>query len=160
MTVIKVPKTPKSAFNKSRPLSNLLKAQVGILETLAAGPARAGAMAAAVPQTTMPKTEGEAALYMATLAARVYPDVGVPPAAAAAGPVAPEAPMRAATARRGAAPAKPKRTARRRTAANRIRKAVKRKGAKKVVKKSATRRKASAVRRGNKAKTRKRRARR
>lgn len=75
MTVIKVPKTPKSAFNKDRPASGLLQAQIEHLEA-AVGINRPSRKAA----RTRPKrrTEGEAAAYIATLTRRLHPQLARP----------------------------------------------------------------------------------
>ncbi len=64
MTVIKVPKTPKSAYNPKRPANNLLRAQIEHLEHAADGPTRA-------LRRPVQRTEGEAARYIAELTARV-----------------------------------------------------------------------------------------
>lgn len=69
MVVIKVPKTPKKAFNKDRPPSGLLQAQVEHLQAAVLGvPAAATAMRS---RPAMPATEGDAAAYIAELTARL-----------------------------------------------------------------------------------------
>jgi hypothetical protein len=59
---ITVPKTPKSAYDPSRPLSGLLKAQIAMLEA-----ANLSHDATAIVRTRRPQTEGEAARYIQKL---------------------------------------------------------------------------------------------
>ena len=71
MTVIKVPKPPKSAFNRNRPVSALLKNQIlHMQEVEFRFPAR--------DQTNIYinkiKTEGEAAEYLRQVTARLHPE--------------------------------------------------------------------------------------
>lgn len=78
MTIIKVPKTPKSAFNKDRPASSLLEAQIEHLEA-AVGlyqPPRKGA----APRKPKQRTEGEAAAYIGELTQKLHPQVARPTA--------------------------------------------------------------------------------
>lgn len=121
MAVIKVPKTPKRAFNPGRPPSGLLRAQVEHLE----------AAARSVQGDLRPRkvrTEGQAALYIQQLTAQLYPhDVPVPepegsePAGprAIAGPVVrprrPRKTGRVKTSGRGAAPGKAAKAAKKKT---------------------------------------------
>jgi hypothetical protein len=75
MTVIKVPKPPKSAFNKDRPVSALLKNQILHLhEAELRFPAR--------DQTNIYinniKTEGQAAQYIRQVTAKLHP-TGIKP---------------------------------------------------------------------------------
>jgi hypothetical protein len=70
VTVIKVPKTPKSAFNQQRPASTLLQAQIAHLEA-AVGvnqPARK-----APQRRRKTRTEGEAAAYIERLMKQLHP---------------------------------------------------------------------------------------
>ena len=68
MEVIKVPKTPKSAYNPGRPASALLKAQVEHLE------AAAGVQAGDVRKRRRPpRTEGEASKYIEQLTRTLHP---------------------------------------------------------------------------------------
>jgi hypothetical protein len=90
MKVIKIPKTPKSAFNPSRPASTLLKAQVEQLE------AATGIHAGDTRERRRPRTEGEAAKYIEQLTRGLHPE------GAAAPP-----PHRANSARRGPRPGMP-----------------------------------------------------
>jgi hypothetical protein len=65
---IRVPTTPKSAYNPKRKISSLLKAHIANLE--ATTRRKLGAMPAAKP-----KTEGQASAYIATLTRRLHPEV-------------------------------------------------------------------------------------
>jgi len=105
---IKIPKTPISAFNKKRRVSNLLKFQIEHLE--------AAAYKSAAPQQkrTRPRNEGQAAAYIERLTKQLHPD-GARPLVADARPVRPAA-------RRTARPAKKRATARKTTRASRKRK--------------------------------------
>lgn len=69
MAVIKVPKTPKRAFDTSRPPSGLIQAQIEHLEAALAAtlPTRARA------RRTKPKTEGQAASHIEALTDQLYP---------------------------------------------------------------------------------------
>ncbi len=130
MAVIKVPKTPKRAFNPDRPPSGLLRAQVEHLE--AAAQRVQGAL-----RHRKVRTEGQAALYIQQLTAQLYPhDVPVPEPDGGSPLAAPRRSV-AGPARRAAAP-KPRKATRkakapaRRTAARKATKAApKKKGAKK-----------------------------
>ena len=71
MTVIKVPRPPKSAFNKNRPVSALLKNQILHLHEVEKKfpPAHhSGTYINAI------KTEGEAAAYIQKVTARLHPE--------------------------------------------------------------------------------------
>lgn len=118
MAVIKVPKTPKSAFNKRRPASALLRAHVEHLEA-AVGiyPSATGRQAKAATARKAAMSEGEAAEYIGALtrqlAAQAAP--GVPAEAPVqAAPAVQERPKRsggkparATAARKRRAPARP-----------------------------------------------------
>jgi hypothetical protein len=80
MADIKVPKTPKKAFNPDRPPSGLITSQVEHLE------AALGMFSEPGQRRTGPRTEGEAAEYIAQLTAQLHPQPG---AAAPENPVAP-----------------------------------------------------------------------
>ena len=86
MAVIRVPKTPKQAFNKNRPASKLLKSQIEHLEW-AVRPA-SERKPYQLPKTTV-KTEGEAAARIEELTRRLLPEgaasappISEPPSAA------------------------------------------------------------------------------
>lgn len=64
MAIVRVPKTPRGAFNKNRPVSNLLKAQMEHLEA-------AAHTCHVQSQRRRPRTEGQAAAYIAELTAQV-----------------------------------------------------------------------------------------
>lgn len=107
--LIKVPKTPKTAFNKQRPVSNLLKSQIEHLEAAAYG-------YAATPQKRKrPRNEGQASAYIETLTKQLHP-AGAQSLAAAPGPVPaaalpavrPAKPVRAKTRKRKGASRKRK----------------------------------------------------
>lgn len=116
MTVIKVPRTPKSAFNTQRPASSLLRAQIEHLEA-AAGVNQPKRKAA----RRRPKklTEGQAAAYIAELTQKLHPQppgptavvepAVPPPAVVTAVPAAPRRRRR----RKRATPAKRSRRSRR-----------------------------------------------
>jgi hypothetical protein len=70
MDVIKVPKTPKSAYNPRRPASDLLKAQVEHLEAASNLPGDAAR------RRRRPRTEGEAAKYIEELTRTLHPAGG------------------------------------------------------------------------------------
>jgi hypothetical protein len=70
MAVIKVPKTPKKAFDPSRPPSGLIQAQIQHLE------AAAGIYSGTTARRAKARTEGEAADYIAQLTARIYERAG------------------------------------------------------------------------------------
>jgi hypothetical protein len=72
MKVIRVPKTPKSAFNKKRPASDLLQAQIEHLEAVVFPAANPGAPAIARPIRPPVKTEGEAAAYIHSLTQQLF----------------------------------------------------------------------------------------
>jgi hypothetical protein len=78
MAVIRVPKTPKRAFNPNRPASALLKSQIQHLEW-AIRPA-SQRKAQQLP-TDVPATEGKAADRIAQLTQQLHPTVPVPPTA-------------------------------------------------------------------------------
>lgn len=83
MATIRVPKTPKSAFDPARKPSQLLKDQVTHLEW-AVRPASERKPADFRPKT--PRTEAEAAGSIARLTARILEIAASPAAAAAATP--------------------------------------------------------------------------
>jgi hypothetical protein len=68
MVVIKVPKTPKSAFNPDRPASSLIQAQIEHLEAAAGVKRRA---AASARSRRAPIKEGDAAAYIARLTTQI-----------------------------------------------------------------------------------------
>ena len=74
MTVIKVAKTPRNAFNPDRPASQLLRAHILHLEHVTQ----------AAPRKMKKLTEGEAAAYIGQLTARLLvgpkADIATPPA--------------------------------------------------------------------------------
>jgi hypothetical protein len=71
MAVIRVPKTPKRAFNKNRPISTLLKSQLDQLEW-AVRPA-SQRKPYQLPKTSV-RTEGEAAERIGELTRRLHPE--------------------------------------------------------------------------------------
>jgi|KBSSwiStaDraftv2_1062776.scaffolds.fasta_scaffold286511_2 hypothetical protein len=71
MAVIRVPKTPKKAFNKNRPASKLLKSQVAQLEW-AVRPA-SERKPYQLPKASV-RTEGEAAARIEELTRRLHPE--------------------------------------------------------------------------------------
>jgi hypothetical protein len=77
MTVIKVPKTPKSAYNPERPASALLQAHIVHLEH---------ALGLPEPKRKRRRTEGAAARYIGELTSRLMQQSGLPLAAASASP--------------------------------------------------------------------------
>lgn len=103
MAIIRVGKPPRKAFNKKRPISDLLKNQIVHLEwaTRSAEQNRKRRRAPAV------HTEGQAAAYIAELTRQLHPDLEPPLAM-------PEPPVR----RKAARPAK-KRPAAKRASAKR-----------------------------------------
>ncbi len=93
MVVIRVPKTPKRAFNTKRPPSDLLKAQVAHLE------AAARSLTPGTPLAhRQPKTEGQAAKYIEKLTRqmRSAAEPPAPPAPAASTPASRKAKAKAA----------------------------------------------------------------
>jgi hypothetical protein len=86
---IRIPKTPKSAYNPDRKVSNLLKAHISNLEAVTAqmrGQTR-GQVRGQTPgqiRSRKPRTEGQASAYIAELTREMHAAQ-----AAAAGPVAP-----------------------------------------------------------------------
>lgn len=80
MADVIVPKTPKKAFNPDRRPSSLITSQVEHLE------AAVGIFREPGQRRTGPRTEGEAAEYIAQLTAQLHP---LPGAAAVENPVAP-----------------------------------------------------------------------
>jgi hypothetical protein len=98
MATIKVPKTPKSAFNPRRPASALLQSQVRQLEW-AVRPA-----AERKPLRIKPvRTEGQAAARIAQLTAQLHPEGAQPaPPASATAPSRHTARQRRAPARKAA----------------------------------------------------------
>jgi len=80
MTVIKLPKTPKSAFNPRRPASALLLSQIEHLEH-----------AVGLEPKRVKRTEGDAARYIAKLTAELLKQAQTP-AAPAPSPLAGTAP--------------------------------------------------------------------
>jgi hypothetical protein len=71
MAVIRVPKTPKRAFNKNRPVSKLLKSQIQHLEW-AIRPA-SERKPYQLPKSSI-RTEGEAAARIEELTRRLHPE--------------------------------------------------------------------------------------
>jgi hypothetical protein len=113
MAVIKVPKTPKTAFDPNRPPSGLIQAQIQHLE------AAAGIYPGTAARRAKLRTEGESAEYIAQLTARIYeqagtergPEVPVPqPAPPIAGTPTPTSSTRHVS---GAAPPSARKTAKR-----------------------------------------------
>jgi hypothetical protein len=80
MAVIPVPKTPKQAFNKNRPISKLLRSQLEHLEW-AVRPA-SERKPHQLPKTSV-RTEGEAAARIGELTRRLHPEgtTSAPPVA-------------------------------------------------------------------------------
>jgi hypothetical protein len=72
MVDIKVPKTPKSAYNPSRRPSGLIQAQIQHLE------AAAGIHDRSTQRRARARSEGEAAEYIARLTARIQERTGAP----------------------------------------------------------------------------------
>jgi hypothetical protein len=70
MAKIKVPTTPKSAFNPKRPPSGLIQAQIQHLE------AAAGLYQVGTARRSKVRTEGAAADYIAQLTAQIYQRAG------------------------------------------------------------------------------------
>jgi hypothetical protein len=79
MKLIRIPKTPRSAYDPKRKVSSLLKAQIANLEAVTYK--RQG-----VTRASRPKTEGQASAYIADLTRQLHPEV---PGAAPALPLAP-----------------------------------------------------------------------
>jgi hypothetical protein len=72
---IKIPRTPKSAYDPTRKVSNLLRAHIANLEAVTVR--RTPAM-----PTRKPRTERQASAYIAELTAQLKPEsVAAPPAA-------------------------------------------------------------------------------
>lgn len=88
MTVIRIPKTPAKAFNKDRPLSDLLKGQIEHLEWAIRPAAERSPSNMKSIKRHMPTTEGEAAVRIEELTRRLHPGGAAvqPPSPAAAGP--------------------------------------------------------------------------
>jgi len=103
MAIIKVPKTPKRAFNKNRPASDLQQSQIEHLEW-AVRPASQRSPEQ-IRRVKAPRTEGEAAERIAELTRQLLPE-GAKTTPAAEVPSADQP-------RRTKAKAKPKRTRRR-----------------------------------------------
>ncbi len=123
MTEIRVPKTPKSAFNKNRPASELLKNQVKQLEAVAER--LPGLKDAPLPNATRVKTEGQVADFIRKIARVLNPEAAQQTAGAGATPVvgagafpqdAPAASATASPRRKVRRRAVPKKTAKRRPA--------------------------------------------
>jgi hypothetical protein len=74
MTVIKVPRPPKSAFDKNRPVSALLKNQMEHMQT---AEFRLPARQQTNIYVNKIKTEGEAAEYIRQVTARLHPEGAV-----------------------------------------------------------------------------------
>jgi hypothetical protein len=102
--IITVPKTPASAYDPSRRVSSLLKAHVDNLEAIVQR--RTG-----ITRARKPRTERQAAEYIAELTRQLHPPVD--PYAAAAPPPPPMAPAAALPAAAAAEPPSRKRRARR-----------------------------------------------
>jgi hypothetical protein len=75
VTIIKVPKTPKSAFDKNRPASSLLQAQIEHLEAAVGLYQPPRKRAARKPRQ---RTEGEAAAYIGELTRKLHPQIASP----------------------------------------------------------------------------------
>jgi hypothetical protein len=75
MAIIKVPKTPASAFNKDRRASSLLKAQVEHLEAASEIHPRSPA---GKKRKRRPMTEGQAAAYIESLTRALHPQGAKP----------------------------------------------------------------------------------
>jgi len=116
--VIKVPKTPKSAFDASRRVSSLLQAQIAHLEAAVAErqvrPAaarrapRGEVLAAAAPAPARRvRTEGAAARYIAELTSALRPPAPAAPPAPVEAPAAAPAPAAPAARAPRATRAKP-----------------------------------------------------
>ncbi len=83
MDIIKVPKTPRSAYNPSRRASGLLEAQIKQLQA-AAGVSSPQSLSRSRRTTG---SEGEAARYIAALTRTLHPDGAGQSAAAMASPM-------------------------------------------------------------------------
>ena len=105
---IKVPKTPKSAFNKNRPASDLLKAQ---LEHLEAASGNYQSESSARRKAAKPLTEGDVANRIHALTAKLHPQApGEPPPSPVVNPIEePLAPRRSAGPGRHAKKSTPRR---------------------------------------------------
>lgn len=86
MTEIRVPKTPKSAFNKNRPASELLRNQVKQLEAVAERLPHAGDTP--VPDAKRVKTEGQVADFIRRIQRVLNPEAAQQTVGAGAVPVA------------------------------------------------------------------------
>ncbi|MGE4053992.1 MAG: hypothetical protein AB7F99_04260 [Vicinamibacterales bacterium] len=86
MTEIRVPRTPRSAFNKNRPASELLRNQVKQLEAVAER--LPGAKDNPLPNATRVKTEGQVADFIRKVARVLNPEAAQQTAGAGAPPVA------------------------------------------------------------------------
>jgi len=74
MKLIRIPKTPRSAYDPKRKVSSLLKAQIANLEAVTYK--RQG-----LTRASRPKTEGQASAYIADLTRQLHPEVLGAPAA-------------------------------------------------------------------------------
>ena len=106
MARIKIPKTPKSAYNEQRPPNALIKAQVRELQ-------RAVKAGGGTLRRLRPKTEGEAAAHIRHLTRSLHQDALLPNAATAPSMVQPTE-TKARTKPKAKARTKPKSKARRR----------------------------------------------
>lgn len=105
MVVIKVPKPPKRAFDKSRPASKLLQAQIEHLE------AAAGIYHDPKRKRRKPISEGEAAAHIGTLTRQLHPQAAAPQARPDTAPVpAAEAPVARRSPSKPALPRKKKKS--------------------------------------------------
>jgi hypothetical protein len=105
MTVIKVPKTPRKAYNPDRIASGLIQAQIQHLE------AAAGLFPAKRARRARLRTEGESADYIAQLTAQIYARAGASPGPELAVPQPPTpiagTPTETSTTRQGTAAPRP-----------------------------------------------------
>jgi hypothetical protein len=103
---ISIPKTPKSAYDPKRKVSNLLKAHIANLEAVTASKTR-------TTPVRRPRTEAQASAYIAELTERLHPE-GLTARLADARyttlPLAPAPPTPAAKPRRRKKPARASKT--------------------------------------------------
>ena len=106
MAVIKIPKTPAKAFNKDRPVSDLLKGQIEHLEWAIRPAAERGPSRMQAVRRRAPRTEGEAAARIEALTRQLHPDGAVVPPPASAAAIAPPADVVPSPGRKKAAQAR------------------------------------------------------
>ncbi|HEY8551233.1 MAG TPA: hypothetical protein VIL35_14850 [Vicinamibacterales bacterium] len=75
---IRVPKTPKRAFNTARPAGDLLRRQAEHLEWAFRPASQRGPRAFATARAAVPATEGEIAKRIAELTAKLMPSLAAP----------------------------------------------------------------------------------